>query len=477
MKKSILLLALLAVASAASAREFIVGIADVCKTNELSEVGPNYPSAVYAAGAMPYVLPCTTNAEAIAALLDCVDMLLLAGGEDVEPARYGEKPDPKLGKVNLRRDAWEFALVAEARKRRLPILGICRGCQVLNVAFGGTLWQDLPSQKKGAAIHRLNGVEHGLTTVKGSFLAGLAGETCSVNTYHHQAVKDLAKGFKVTATSPDGVVEAIEGTDYPAVGVQFHPEMLFAKAGRREFLPLFRGAFAKGAAGRAASRRRKLVLIPDYCATNRVTNAKISMSDAIVLAGFASVVLPFTEDQAKIDAAVADADALMIAGGMGKRQDYKRRCAFEDRTLKPALARKMPVAGVCHGSQVINKFMGGTLELTPQWKDKEKKADILHRPVPWKDNYHMADLVEGSRFARIMGERRVRINSYHTMRSVKMAAGLKVTARASDGVVEAFEHETLPIMAFQLHPELMADDPRFVGLVREALSDLKEKSK
>ena len=466
------------VASAASAREFIVGIADICRTNDLCEVGPNYPSAVYAAGAMPYVLPCTTNAEAIAALLDCVDMLLLAGGEDVEPARYGEKPDPKLGKVNLRRDAWEFALVAEARKRRLPILGICRGCQVLNVAFGGTLWQDLPSQKKGAAIHRLNGVEHGIATVKGSYLAGLAGETCSVNTYHHQAVKDLARGFKVSATSPDGVVEAIEGTDYPAVGVQFHPEMLFAKAGRREFLPLFRGAFAKGAAGRAASRRRKLVLIPDYCATNRVTNAKISMSDAIVLAGFASVVLPFTEDQAKIDAAVADADALMIAGGMGKRQDYKRRCAFEDRTLKPALARKMPIAGVCHGSQIINKFMGGTLEFTPQWKDKEKKADILHRPVPWTDdNYHMTDLVEGSRFARIMGERQVRINSYHTMRSVKMAEGLKVTARSSDGVVEAFEHETLPIMAFQFHPERMTEDPRFVALMRAALSDLKENSK
>lgn len=162
MKKGILLLALLAVASAASAREFIVGIADVCRTNDLCEVGPNYPSAVYAAGAMPYVLPCTTNAEAIAALL----------------------------------------------------------------AFGGTLWQDLPSQKNGAAIHRLNGGEHGIATVKGSYLAGLAGETCPVNSRHHQAVKDVAKGFRVTATSPDGVVEAFEHETLPIMAFQFHPERM-----------------------------------------------------------------------------------------------------------------------------------------------------------------------------------------------------------------------------------------------------------
>ena len=202
----------------------------------------------------------------------------------------------------------------------------------------------------------------------------------------------------------------------------------------------------------AASAREFIVGIADVCRTNDLCEVKPSYPSA-----------------------VADADALMIAGGMGKRQDYKRRCAFEDRTLKPALARKMPIAGVCHGSQVINKFMGGTLEFTPQWKSKERKAEILHKPVPWKENYHMADLVEGSRFARIMGERQVKINSYHSMRSVKMAAGLKVAARAADGVVEAFEHETLPIMAFQFHPERMTEDPRFVALMRAALSDLKEK--
>ena len=465
--------AIVLLASNLSAREIVVGIADICKTNDLVEVGPNYPAAVCAAGALPLVLPCTTNADVLAAALDGVDMLLLAGGEDIEPARYGDQPDPKLGKVNLRRDAWDLALVAEARRRRLPILGICRGCQMLNVAFGGTLWQDIPSQIEGANIHRLNGIEHGLHVLPGTYLESIVGATnTTVNTYHHQSVKRLAKGFKIAAMSPDGVVEAIEGVDYPALGVQFHPEMLFTKQGRKDFLPLFRGAFAKLAPREKVERRRKLVLIPDYCATNRATNAKVSMTDAIALAGFSPVVLPFTQDDGKIAAAVADADAIMVGGGMGRRQNYQKRCAFEERVLKFAFPRQMPIAGVCHGSQIINHFLGGTVEPTPQWKSKDHKGGMMHRPVPWKDNYHLTNVPEGSRLARILGETCVRINSYHSKRSLKMAKGLKVTSSSDDGVVEAFEHETLPVMAFQFHPERMTEDPRFLELIRSALSPL-----
>ena len=469
-RKALALSAVVGLAFVASAREFVVGIADVCRTNELSEVAHAYPAAVYGAGAVPYLLPYTTNAEMVAASLDCVDMLLLAGGEDVEPARYGENSHPKLGRTNPRRDAWELSLVAEARRRRMPILGICRGCQLLNVAFGGTLWQDLGAQKEGTFIHGKDPIGHEINVEKGSYLASLAGEACSVNSYHHQAVKELAKGFKVVAMSTDGVVEAFEGQDYPAMGVQFHPEKMFVDTGRKEFLPIFRGAFAKEPFRRADARRRKVVLIPDYCATNRATNAKISMTDAIGLAGFVSVILPFTTSDAKVSAAVADADAIMVGGGMGRRQDYLRRCAFEDRVLKFAVRREMPIAGVCHGSQIINHYLGGTLEFTPQWKSKDRKEGIMHRPVPWKDNYHLTNISDGSAFARIMGETRVKINSYHSKRSVGMAKGLTVTSRADDGTVEAFEHDTLPIMAFQFHPERMTEDPRFVELLRVSLS-------
>ena len=243
MKKIGILLFAVLCAALSFAKPVVVGLVDICRTNTLCGVGSEYADAVFAAGAVPYVLPATTNAASISALLDHVDMVLFCGGEDFEPSRYGETNHVNLGKVNLRRDAWEFAISEEAIRRRLPLLGICRGCQFLNIRFGGTLWQDLPSEKAGAKIHRLKD-EHKITVMSDTCLSKLIGaESASVNSRHHQAVKDLARGFRISAVSPDGVIEAIEGTDYPAVGVQFHPESLFVRKGRREFLPLFRGDF------------------------------------------------------------------------------------------------------------------------------------------------------------------------------------------------------------------------------------------
>ena len=223
----------------------VVGLVDMCLTDSESGVITEYSDAVYAAGAVPFVLPATTNAAGISASLDRVDMLIFCGGEDVEPARYGETNHVKLGTVNLRRDAWEFAVADEAIRRRMPLLGICRGCQFLNVRFGGTLWQDVPSEKPGAMVHGIRG-EHAVSVEPDTFLSTMFGtDSASVNSRHHQAVKDLAKGFRVAARAPDGVIEAFEAVDYPALGVQFHPESLVVRSGRREFLPLFRGDFAK----------------------------------------------------------------------------------------------------------------------------------------------------------------------------------------------------------------------------------------
>ena len=460
-------------ACAVEARPVVVGLVDSCPTNNLVSAGTPYADSVLAAGAIPFVLPATTNAAVMEALLDRVDMLVFQGGEDVEPSRYGEKPSPNLGRVNLRRDAWELEMLGRAKRRKMPVLGICRGCQLLNVGFGGTLWQDVPSEKPGAAVHRIDG-EHDLAVVAGSHLARLLdGKVLSVNSIHHQAVKKPASGFRVTATSPDGVVEAIECGDYPAMGVQFHPEKMFAATGRSDFLPLFRGSFAglKEASARPAKRMR-LVAIPDYCATNGCAVAKPNMAAALELAGFASVVIPFTPDDAVLEAALADADALMVAGGLGLLQAYEKRCTFERRAIRLALKRGIPIAGVCHGSQVINAYFGGTLEGTPQCQG-EKNFLIAHRmPVrkPYTDNFHLADLTPGSRIARVLGSTRAVINSSHNRRSFEIGKGLKVTARAPDGVVEAIEHESLPVMAFQFHPERMTFDRRFVELLRESLS-------
>ena len=223
----------------AGAAPLVVGIADMCSETNAVSVQTTYAAAVAAAGNTSLVLPAETDRAVVARMLASVDVLLLSGGEDVEPRRYGVAPSPRLETVNLRRDAWEYALLDEAVKRRLPVVGICRGCQLINVYFGGTLWQDLPTERPGPVAHRGKG-SHAIQIVPESRLAGCLGATnLMVNTIHHQAVKDLAPGFRATAQAADGVVEAIESDALPVVGVQFHPEKLFILKGRKEFRELF----------------------------------------------------------------------------------------------------------------------------------------------------------------------------------------------------------------------------------------------
>ena len=224
---------------AAHAAQLVVGVADMCSESNRVSVQTAYTEAVSAAGNMPIVLPAQTNRAAVARMLGAVDVLLLCGGEDVDPARYGAVPSPRLGAVNLKRDAWEFLLLDEAVKRRLPVVGICRGCQLINVYFGGTLWQDLPSERPSEIAHRCED-HHPVKIVPGSRLARCLGtESIDVNTSHHQAVKELAPGFRATAFAPDGVVEAIESETLPVAAVQFHPEKLLVNKGRSEFRKLF----------------------------------------------------------------------------------------------------------------------------------------------------------------------------------------------------------------------------------------------
>ena len=187
-----------------------------------------------------------------AAALESIDGVLFTGGEDVAPERYGAAPHPTVVDVDPQRDAFEVALIAETRRRNLPLFAICRGIQVLNVACGGTLVQDIASEVPGALEHRFTvpphkpyDLAHQIWIEKDSLLARLLRErltdadTCETNSRHHQAVKDVAPGFQVTATAPDGVIEAIED---PAqrfcLGVQWHPEN-FWRTG--EFRALFEG--------------------------------------------------------------------------------------------------------------------------------------------------------------------------------------------------------------------------------------------
>lgn len=190
-----------------------------------------YIIALESAGLVPLVVPPLTSASAARSILSAVAGLVLTGGEDVDPALYGQDRHAKAGTPNRLRDDTEIALVRAARDLAKPVLAICRGPQLLNVALGGTLIQDIPSQLPGALEHnakedRASRV-HDVEVEAGSRIARAMGATrLRVNSLHHQSVRDLAPGLRITARAPDGVVEGIESesADWWAIAVQWHPE-------------------------------------------------------------------------------------------------------------------------------------------------------------------------------------------------------------------------------------------------------------
>lgn len=234
---SFLLLLLVAPALLQGQLKPIIGISSTSGEGTSTSVPLTYVESVIRAGGVPMVLPITHDHELLNRMLDNIDALILTGGEDVDPLKwYGEEPLPALGGIAPERDSFDVALARLAVLRGLPLLGICRGHQVINVAFGGTLYQDIPSQVKGSQVkHRQNAPgnygTHSIRIEQNSLLFKQIGkQNIAVNSFHHEAVKDVAPGFKVTATSVDGVVEAMEKIDSDQVySVQFHPEVFTAQ--------------------------------------------------------------------------------------------------------------------------------------------------------------------------------------------------------------------------------------------------------
>ena len=203
----------------------------------------DYLTAVIAAGGVPVLLSPDMEGDMLEDCLARLDGLLMAGGNDVSPALFGEPPVEALGEVNPLRDGFEMRLVRLAAARHMPVLGICRGVQAMAAALGGSLWQDLPGQYRTAAglppiAHRQTAPGHypGHTVriEKDTLLARLVADCeLPVNSFHHQAVKE-AGSLRVCALAPDGVIEAVEHASLPFfLGVQWHPErMCFAHARR-----------------------------------------------------------------------------------------------------------------------------------------------------------------------------------------------------------------------------------------------------
>lgn len=203
-----------------------------------------YIDAIIAAGGTPILIPADADPARAAEYIPLLDGLLIPGGEDVTPALFGQDPLPSVTYVLEDKDRMEMALVRLATERGLPVFGICRGIQLMNVCFGGTLYQDLPTQVPGCMGHSQDSairsqLTHHVQVTPGSLMEELLGtEPLSVNSYHHQAVKDLAPGFTATVTAADGVIEAIEDPARNLYAVQWHPEELIVRHPR--FLPLFR---------------------------------------------------------------------------------------------------------------------------------------------------------------------------------------------------------------------------------------------
>lgn len=224
---------------------------------ELYGQGASYMRSVALAGGAPVIIPLELEEAGWRSIYERVDGLLFPGGVDVDPAHYGETPHARLGQVNGPLDEAELVLARWALEEGFPTLGVCRGIQLLNVAAGGTLYQDLPTEFRDVSPHACSPPDypreyraHRVRIEPGSLVAEAMGVTeCRTNSRHHQAVKDLAPGFRITARADDGVIEAVEHTEAPFIlGVQWHPESL------AEADPQMLGLFA--ALVRAAARFR-----------------------------------------------------------------------------------------------------------------------------------------------------------------------------------------------------------------------------
>lgn len=222
----------------------------------ITKLDHSYIDAVRGAGALPIMIPVYENLENVPKILDRIDALILSGGVDISPLLYGEDPEPEAENFIEERDRAEMALFLGAMERKMPILAICRGMQLANVALGGTLFQDLEKHGYSRTIHRRREISedgpdetyHFANVEPGSRLYGYMGaEEIIVNSIHHQAIREPAQGFLITSRSRDGIIESVELEHYPNFwGFQFHPERMLHDPGIRALFRDFIGSIGGG---------------------------------------------------------------------------------------------------------------------------------------------------------------------------------------------------------------------------------------
>ncbi len=291
-----------------------------------------YYRSVLAAGGTPLIIPPFDDTDAMVSLLDRVDALILSGGGDINPLYLGEEPMRELSSINPARDWHELMLVRLAANRQIPILGICRGLQVMTAALGGKLYQDIYKETSATLKHSQDTDRHVAThnvhLSPSSLLAKLFACThLPVNSFHHQAVKEAAPGFAVTALSPDGIIEAVESTTHKSmIGVQWHPECMIL-GGDECMMPLFEWLIGEACSfAEARALHERILTLDTHCDTPMKFDQQIRFDsrDPRILIDLhkmheghldATIMVAYLKqearDKASLDAAFAKADRLL----------------------------------------------------------------------------------------------------------------------------------------------------------------------
>ena len=312
-------------------RRPIIGITGNYNTGKCTLLEGYYRS-VLEAGGTPLIIPPFDDTDAMVSLLDRVDALILSGGGDINPLYLGEEPSRELSSINPARDWHELMLVRLAANRQIPILGICRGMQVMMASFGGQLYQDIYKEASATLKHSQDTDRHVCThTVRlaqGSRLAQIFETiTLPVNSFHHQAVKEAAPSFAVSALSPDGIIEAVESTQHKSmIGVQWHPECMIL-GGDRSMMPLFEWIVSEARSfGEARELHCRMLTLDTHCDTPMKFDQQIRFDsrdprilvdlhkmnegrlDATIMVAY---LRQLERDPASLDAAFSKADRLL----------------------------------------------------------------------------------------------------------------------------------------------------------------------